>query len=105
MPATVCGKQFTVTERDFSTTIGLDRKGNRPTLRDMVLKATNDGDFQSCEIADATVTFERTVYGETRTRTVKRHVDIRQFPSVADCVVAEDSERYYEIVDCFAEAD
>ena len=108
MPAIVCGKPFKASDAQypFTSTINQDRHGDRPTLRDMVLHVTNDGDFKSCSIADGTVEFRRVrtlPNGERLTRT--RTMDIRSFPSVADCVVEEDSDDYYAILDCFAEVE
>lgn len=100
MPAATCGKHFTIDESDFRYS-----DGSRPTLREMVLRATNDGDFQSCEIIDATVTFKRSTQTLTGTIVRTRHMDIRQFPSVADCVVELDSEAYWAGLDVFSEVE
>ena len=54
------------------------------TLRDHVLRITNDHDFQSCDIAQGIVIVTR------RSRTTgalrARAVDLERFPSVADMV-------------------
>ena len=52
------------------------------TLRDHVLAIIQDGDFQSCEIADGII--EITITKPNRSRS--RSFDLSLFPSVADCV-------------------
>ncbi len=96
MPMAVCSKYFKVSSQDYSA---------GDTLRDIVLRLTGDGDFRSAVIADATVTFTRSRRTATGVVSRVRHMDIRQFPSVADCVVEFDSERYWEIVDAGQEGD
>lgn len=87
MPSTTCVKHFDISEDAF-----LYSDGSRPTLRDMVLKATNDGDFQSANISWGFLRIEMTrqhVSGHGKfTRT--REFDLRKFPSIADCIVDED---------------
>jgi hypothetical protein len=55
-------------------------------LRTHVLAATNDGDFQSCSIADGRLiaTIERQSGTSRVTRT--REFPLSMFPSVADCL-------------------
>jgi hypothetical protein len=55
------------------------------TLRDHVLRATNDGDFQHCTIAlgEIVVTCVR------GRRKVQRSFPLRKFPSIADCLHPE----------------
>ena len=103
MPAATCAKHFKVVDKpgpwgDFHYS-----DGSRPTIREMVLKATNDGDFQSCSIIDATVTVERRTAGRNGETVRRRHFDIRQFPSVSDCVVELESDEYFAGLDCFGE--
>lgn len=100
MPSVTCAKEFSLAESDFHYS-----DGSRPTIREMVLRATNDGDFQSCNILDATVTFKRSRVTATGTVVRTRHMDIRQFPSVSDCVTAFESDEYFAGLDCFAEVD
>lgn len=52
------------------------------TLRDHVLRITNDGDFQGCEIADGILT--ATTHRPNRKKS--RNFDLTIFPSIADCV-------------------
>ena len=90
MPNAVCTKDFTVSEDDFRYS-----DGSRPTLRDMVLRATNDGDFQSADVSWGHLTVEmiqprKDGRGEV---TRRRHFDLRNgalFPSIADSIVSED---------------
>lgn len=104
MPGATCGKTFAASNDEYPHNAGtIDGVSVPATLRDMVLHVTNDGDFQSCSIIDATVTFERTERTRTGIVTRSRHMDIRQFPSVADCVVALESDKYWAGVDCFSE--
>ena len=60
--------------------------GGKPTLRDHVLAATNDGDFQSCLIAAGGLI--ATVTKRTKTGSIKRTrcFDLSQFHSIADCL-------------------
>ena len=52
------------------------------TLRDHVLRATNDGDFQHCTLACAKLVVER----RNGNRRVVRSFPLSHFPSVADCL-------------------
>ena len=56
MPAATCTKEFSVSEDDFRYS-----DGSRPTLRDMVLQSTNDGDFRVCNFTNGHLVIERTV--------------------------------------------
>ena len=105
MPAATCGKRFSLTDKPGPWGDFHYADGEKASLRDMILKATNDGDFQSCHVIDATVTVKRITQTLTGQITRTRHMDIRQFPSVADCVVALDSDEYYAGLDCFAEVE
>lgn len=55
------------------------------TLRDHVLRATNDGDFQSATLAHAELVVER----RNGSRRVIRSFPLSRFPSVADCLHPE----------------
>lgn len=105
MPACVCSKQFKVSNLEYPyTALTENGRSVKATLRDMILMVTNDGDFQSCLIADATVVFIRTVVTASGTITRRRAMDIRQFPSVADCVVEFESDEHYEILDAYMDS-
>jgi hypothetical protein len=56
------------------------------TLRDHILAATNDGDFQSCSLAAAELVATRTERKEGRTVTVERRWPLECFKSIADCL-------------------
>ena len=56
------------------------------TLREMVLAASQDGDFRGCDIAHGFVTIERS--GPLNTSR-KRSFPLTMFPSVADCIKAD----------------
>lgn len=106
MPAVVCTKEFTANNDQWPyNAYTEDGKSVPATLRDMVLGITRDGDFQSCSIVDATVAFERSRVVGKRTITTVRYMDIREFPSVADCVVELDSEEYEDMVGCCQEVE
>lgn len=93
MPAITCTKPFDISGDDF-----LYSDGSRPTLRDMVLRVTNDGDFQDANISWGFLRIEMTrehVSGHGKfTRT--REFDLRKFASIDDCIVPEN-----EIADGF----
>jgi len=67
---------------DYSITDQNARWSEPGTLRDHVLRATNDGDFQSCTLAQAELVVER----RTGNRRVIRSFRLSRFPSVADCL-------------------
>lgn len=94
MPTITCTKYFTVSKDDFRYS-----DGSRPTLRDMVLRATNDGDFQSADISFGTLTIEliRPRKDGTGYSTRKRNWDLRRFASIQDCIVAEDDVEYADL--------
>ena len=93
MPAYTCTKDFTVSEDDFRYS-----DGSRPTLRDMVLKATNDGDFQSAAVSFGHLTIEAIQPRKDGRGQVSRkcHFDLRLFPSVADSIVPKDEIEYMD---------
>ena len=63
-----------------------DRLLSEPgTLRDHVLRITNDGDFQHCRIADGYL--EATIYKPNRSRS--RIFDLSTFKSVLDCIMED----------------
>jgi hypothetical protein len=87
MPACECTKDVTLAESDFRHS-----DNSRPTLRDFALKATNDGDFQSCSLtSDSVFEFKRIRETGTRRITQRRFFQVSQFPSVADCIDARES--------------
>jgi hypothetical protein len=59
------------------------------TLRDHVLRATNDGDFQCATIACGELIAERREIKDGRERIVRRSFPLSRFPSVADCLHPE----------------
>jgi len=69
----------------------------------MVLKATNDGDFRSCEVIDATVEFRRIRATANGQLVRTRYMDIRRFKSVLDCIAVFESDEYFAGLDCFAD--
>lgn len=88
MPAAECTKPVTLDRRhDFNY---FDKV--LPTARDMVLRATNDGDFQSCNLtADSYFEFERAARrGSTLIRR-SRIIPVTAFPSIADCIDSRES--------------
>ena len=93
MPTYTCTKDFTVSEDDFRYS-----DGSRPTLRDMVLKATNDGDFRSAAVSFGHLTIEAIQPRKDGLGQVsrKRHFDLRMFPSVADSIVPKDEIEYMD---------
>ena len=90
MPACICAKRF-------KHTVAAD-----DTLREAVLRVLNDGDFQSCSIAEGEVNFIRRLPDRFH-REHRRTLDISQFPSVADCVAT--GELLDGILCCFTEED
>ena len=81
MPAAECWKEL-----DYDVTREDARFTEPGTLRDHVLRATNDGDFQGCDIAQGELIVTRTtISGGTRiTRT--RAFPLTLFPSIQDCL-------------------
>jgi hypothetical protein len=82
MPVTECYKPLSYNITNESKRI----TGGKVTLRDHVLRATNDGDFQFAAIADG---FLRATYRKqlgSRMVTVERDFDLSMFPSISDCV-------------------
>lgn len=94
MPPVTCTKHFHISEVDFRYA-----DGKKPTLRDMVLKATNDGDFQSAELSEGelilTMVLPRADKKGSITKT--KTFNLRWFPSVSDCVCPEDLIVYPEV--------
>lgn len=83
MPAAECYKPLTY---DVLREARRYTEPDSVTLRDHVLSATNDGDFQSCAIADGEllVTIARHEGNKRYTRT--RAFPLAMFPSIADCI-------------------
>lgn len=88
MPATECFK-------DVQFSFQRDTNPQRPfvnvcdDLRDACLRITNDGDFQSCKLAQAMITIRKTRTTGTGLCVRERSFDLNQFPSVADMVDTE----------------
>ena len=91
MPSVVCTKSFNVSEDDFRYS-----DGSRPALRDMVLRAINDGDFQSADISFGNLIIEAiNPRKDGRGQIARtRSFDLRMFGSVADCIVDENDIEY-----------
>jgi hypothetical protein len=83
MPAVECTKAL-----NYNLTREDGRFIEHGTLRDHVLRATNDGDFQSCEIHGALKTV-LTIRKGGRIYTRVRWTDLDRCKSVADMVCAE----------------
>lgn len=56
------------------------------TLRDHILRATNDGDFQNCSIAHGELVATRCYRRGERTVREVRSWPLERFPSIADCL-------------------
>lgn len=69
-------------ELEYSITREDSRFSEPGTLRDHVLRATNDGDFQSATLAHA----ELIVECRRDRRRVIRSFPLSHFPSIADCL-------------------
>ena len=84
MPQTECWKDlaYDLTSEDARFT-------EPGTLRDHVLRATNDGDFQSCEIADGVLKTVATIRKGERLYRRVRYTDLNACKSVADMVRRE----------------
>lgn len=80
MPATECWKELSYDVTQESKRI----VGGKVTLRDHVLRATNDGDFQDCVIACGELIATRRSNKNGRTVTVERRFPLDLFPGIAD---------------------
>lgn len=99
MPSVVCVKTFHYRSSDPRWSCNRHANGSKPTLREICLEATRDGDFQGAQIAEATVRITRWT---TPLAGHWRALDIRRFASVTDCVVEDESDEYFEIMDACA---
>jgi hypothetical protein len=81
MPDIECYKRLS-----YNLTRENERLSEPGTLRDHVLRATRDGDFQSCSIADGVLLVTRTKQNKTGTVSRTRAFPLRMFPSIADCL-------------------
>jgi hypothetical protein len=104
MPAATCAKPLNYNAtREESNWINAGRNNGKGTLREHVLAATRDGDFQSCRLADgelvtvATITRGKRTYRRTRTTVLTR------CKSIADCLANE--EETYAALDCLSDCD
>lgn len=87
MPATECTKDVSISESEFRYS-----DGSRPTLRDLALRATNDGDFQSCSLtADSFFEFQRVRRAGNTSVVRTRVMPVTAFRSVADCIDSRES--------------
>ena len=86
MPATECYRELEYTfvrHEDERKNSWQDAKKD---LREAMLHITNDGDFQSCAVADGVLCVRRVNEGQGRRSTRERTYDLARFPSVADMV-------------------
>lgn len=83
MPAVECEKEFNISKRDFNYA-----DNSTPTLRDMALRATNDGDFQGCMIADGCLMLKTTRHSKKGHTTRVVYHDLNKFPSIKDLMIA-----------------
>lgn len=70
--------------------------GGKMTLREHVLRATNDGDFQSCEIADGYLEIRIRKPDKTGRTIRTRMFPLDMFPSISDCVKSDWSGPEFE---------
>lgn len=63
------------------------------TLRDALLKVTNDGDFRWCRF-DGYLTITRTRYVESGVYSHKRVIDLTKFPSIEDMVIVDATQEW-----------
>jgi hypothetical protein len=88
MPAIRCTKPFHVKRDQYPFRPSDNIQGERSSLRDIILHVTNDGDFQDAQVLEASIiltAYRQSPRGDTII--VKRVLDIRDFPSVSDCVM------------------
>jgi len=79
MPQTLCWKDVKLTDFRYSD-------GSQPSLRDMVLQATNNGDFQSCGLVDAYVLIRH----YRRDRVVEKRLFLSpESLTISDCWASE----------------
>lgn len=77
MPNAECWKSL-----NYDATAKSWQWGEKGTLRDHVLAATNDGDFQSCVIAQGEVVITH----RKGSRKTSRSFPLTMFKSISDCV-------------------
>jgi hypothetical protein len=87
MPTTDCWKPVEADSESFERSTG-----ERPTARDLALRATEDGDFMHCRLtADSEFEFERVTRSNGSVKVLHRRVPVTAFPSIADCVDERES--------------
>lgn len=91
MPQTECYKPLSYSVSDQEA-----RWSEPGTLREHVLAATRDGDFQSCEIADGYLETVATIVRNGRRYTRSAIRDLSSFPSIADCIRSDWSGPSFE---------
>lgn len=81
-PQDLFTKDIQLSEREFNYS-----DDSRPTLREMVLRATNDGDFQSCDLISAAVRIRHA----RKDRTVEKWVELTpESFTIKDCWAREE---------------
>ncbi len=90
MPSVTCTKplRYDLTREDARFT-------EPGTLRDHVLRATNDGDFQSCKIMDGIMEVTVTITKGTRRYNRTRYFDLTLFKGIADMVTTAEAEEFF----------
>lgn len=88
MPAAECFKHLTF-DVDSHRSRCVSSDGSRYTLRDAMLEATRDGDFQSCVVAAGTLRIEVTTITEGRRVSRSRSWPLDRFPSIRDMLHAD----------------
>ncbi len=84
MPKTECWKEF---KYDITREQARFAPGEKLTLREHAIRATNDGDFQSCEMGDAFLVIETARILKSGTVVTRsRSWPMEMFPSVSDMV-------------------
>ena len=89
MPATECYKPLDYTFVRKENERRSPWQDAHETLRDALLQITNDGDFQSCGVADGMLTVTRQDGSGGRKRSYSRCFPLDSFPSISDMICAD----------------
>ncbi len=81
MPNAECFKDL-----NYNVTREQARTTGKMTLRDHVLRATADGDFRSCAIAQGELIVTKYLRRNDRTICETRAIPLSRFPSISDCL-------------------
>jgi hypothetical protein len=82
MPATTAFKDVKLTDSKSPFSDFRYSDGSRPTLRDMVLKATNDGDFQNAALVEGSIK----VRHHRKDRVVEKWIELSpETRTIEDC--------------------